>query len=394
MTEPDGDHFARGSAPRPLEPRRIPLWKLEEMAGGRTRPEGWRGNAAPLLSGWEAEQIHTSSAARDVMPGHARWPGRLFRALRRMLSLLVRAVGIVVAAVVILGGALYLHGDLKPSAFLGGPANAPGAGWSGPLPHFNVPNVAQNPVPPPVPGTAPADAAGTAPYAGTDHPTPGREEHAAPLGRPALVPARSTAYTFMNTGDDGQPVTYDPCRPIHYVTRAANQPAAGPELIQQAIAAVSRATGLVFINDGATTEAPSGQREPYQKALYGDRWAPVLIAWETAAEEPRFTNKQGKTNILGLGGSAAVSIGNSGISYVSGQMELNGPAMQSLIAGEGAAQARAIIEHELAHVVGLDHVQDPTQLMNPSGTLGVTTYAAGDLNGLAILGQGPCRPGI
>lgn len=47
--------------------------------------------------------------------------------------------------------------------------------------------------------------------------------------------------------------------------------------------------------------------------------------------------------------------------------------------------------HELANVVGLDHVDDPTQLMNPEGT-NVTEFAAGDLAGLARLGGGQCVP--
>ncbi|MDN4646201.1 matrixin family metalloprotease [Arthrobacter sp. PsM3] len=149
----------------------------------------------------------------------------------------------------------------------------------------------------------------------------------------------------------------------------------------------------MFINDGATTEALSAQHQSYQPARYGDRWAPALIAWETSAEEPRFTNKPVGSNIMGLGGSEAVSIDNSGYTYVSGQLELNGPALQAMIGRNGPAQAQGVIEHELGHVVGLDHVQDPTQLMNPSNTAGVTTYQAGDLNGLAILGQGACRHG-
>ncbi|WP_432396939.1 matrixin family metalloprotease [Pseudarthrobacter sp. L19] len=120
----------------------------------------------------------------------------------------------------------------------------------------------------------------------------------------------------------------------------------------------------------------------------------MLIAWETTAEEPRFTNKAVGTNVMGLGGSEAVSIGNSGFTYVSGQLELNGPAMQAMIGREGPAQARGVIEHELGHVVGLDHVQDPSQLMNPTDSIGVTTYQAGDLTGLSMLGQGPCRPEI
>lgn len=198
----------------------------------------------------------------------------------------------------------------------------------------------------------------------------------------------------MHARDDGKPVTYDPCRPIHYVTRAANSPAAGPRLIQEAVAAVSGATGLVFISDGATTEAPAASHVSFQKARYGDRWAPVLIAWETSAEEPRFTNPEYGTTVLGLGGSEAVSLGDTPFTYVSGQLELNGPAIGRMIGRDGAAAARAVIEHELGHVVGLDHVNDPTQLMNPSEVHGVATYAAGDLTGLSILGQGQCVPGL
>lgn len=377
MSEPETDLFARSA-----EPKRVPLWKLEEMAGEPSQPEGWRGNASPLLSGWETAPIHTSSSIRDVRPRRTPGPLRLFRAFGRMLAFMFKTAGVLAVVAFLAGVGMYLHGDLKPSTFLGGPA-------TNPAPPFAVPNSVLPPAAAP-----PADAGGSAPHAVADFPTPGREEQPSPLGRPAPVPARSGVYAFLHAGDDGKPVTYDPCRPIHYVTRAANSPAAGPELIQAAVAAVSRATGLVFINDGATSEAPSAQHRSYQPTRYGDRWAPVLIAWETSAEEPRFTNKPVGTNIMGLGGSEAVSIGNSGYTYVSGQLELNGPALETMIGRNGPAQAQGVIEHELGHVVGLDHVQDPTQLMNPSDTAGVTTYQAGDLNGLAILGQGACRPGI
>ncbi|SDL39025.1 hypothetical protein SAMN04487916_108156 [Arthrobacter sp. ov407] len=332
--------------------------------------EDWH-NAAPPPPGWNANQI-TSSDVWDFRPRRAPWPLRLFK-----------VAAILTAGSLLFSFNLYLHGYLKPSAFLGGPATTPATSEPGLIYHTGTD---------PTRGRGPADAAGSEPL--TDYPTPGREEHDAPLGQPAPVPATSADYAFMDTGDDGQPVKYDPCRPIHYVTRSANQPTAGPELIQQAIAAVSRSTGLVFINDGATTEAPSEQRESYQPARYGDRWAPVLIAWETTAEDPRFTDLEDEDTILGVGGSEAVSIGDTDYTYVSGHLTLNAPGLQSLLELEGPAQVRGTIEHELGHVVGLDHVQDPTQLMNPSDTVGVTTYQAGDLNGLAILGQGVCRPGV
>ncbi len=56
----------------------------------------------------------------------------------------------------------------------------------------------------------------------------------------------------------------------------------------------------------------------------------------------------------------------------------------------GRAQVTAIIEHELGHLVGLDHVSAPDELMFRNN-VGLTSYGPGDLRGLALLGQGPCE---
>ena len=46
-----------------------------------------------------------------------------------------------------------------------------------------------------------------------------------------------------------------------------------------------------------------------------------------------------------------------------------------------------VLLHELAHAVGLDHVNDTTQLMNAfASASGPTTYGAGDLTGLWQVG--------
>ncbi len=54
-----------------------------------------------------------------------------------------------------------------------------------------------------------------------------------------------------------------------------------------------------------------------------------------------------------------------------------------------AALVEPVRLHEFAHLVGLAHVEDPGQLVNPS-TSGPVEHAAGDLTGLAALGTGPC----
>ncbi|HEX9088392.1 MAG TPA: peptidase [Arthrobacter sp.] len=218
-------------------------------------------------------------------------------------------------------------------------------------------------------------------------------ESAQPLGKPAPLTVPSSEYAFMQKAPDGTPVAYDPCRPIHYVTRAANAPAEGAQLIKESIAAVSLATGLVFIDDGATTEAPAARHVSFQPERYGARPAPVLIAWATAAEEPRFTDDpSAPTATGGLSASEAFITKDSVVTYASGQVALNGPGIRRVIDHpDGLNQARGVIEHELGHLVGLDHVPG-AQLMGPVLAPGVSSYQPGDLAGLSLLGQGKCHP--
>jgi hypothetical protein len=227
---------------------------------------------------------------------------------------------------------------------------------------------------------------------GADHPTAGIEAADRPLGQPPAVlqsSSQSSSYRLQEAPDPGQEfVAYDPCRPIHYVVRPDHGPANGQELIRQAVARVSEATGLQFTYDGGTDEAPQPERPRYQPERYGDRWAPVLIAWSTEADTPELA---GQT--VALSGSAAVAITGKPWVFVTGQLVLDAPHLteiQSIPGGTDAA--RAVVMHELGHVVGLDHVEDRSQLMHPETSLAVTEFGPGDLAGLAKLGQGPCVP--
>ena len=222
-------------------------------------------------------------------------------------------------------------------------------------------------------------------------PKSGHEAAAHPLGTPAPLVTASDSYRFLtHQTDDGSPVAYDPCRPIHYVIRKQGEPAGGDQLVTDAVSRVARATGLRFVYDGVTSEAPSRQRPAYQPDRYGDRWAPVLVAWVTPAENPDFA-----ADVAGQGGSSAVGLRDQPRVYVTGTLELDAGKLASILERpDGKRVVRAVVLHELGHLVGLDHVSDASQLMYPQGQPGVTEFGAGDLTGLAALGRGTCSPDL
>ncbi len=208
------------------------------------------------------------------------------------------------------------------------------------------------------------------------------------LGQPAPAPAGEGGFVFSATKDDGsgRPVTFDPCKPIHYVVRPDGAPPSGQAMVAAAIAEVSRATGLVFIGDGVTGEAPSRNRHSREQWPLGDEAAPVLIAWSTAAESPDLAG-----DVAGFAGPVQVAPSGPGTArYVSGQVVLDAEDLAHA-PGDALGQeaVRLVLLHELAHLVGLAHVADPAQLMFPEATP-VTGYAPGDLRGLHELGLGEC----
>ncbi|SKB55138.1 hypothetical protein SAMN05660473_01305 [Arthrobacter sp. 49Tsu3.1M3] len=222
---------------------------------------------------------------------------------------------------------------------------------------------------------------------GATAPPPGVDAANSPLGSPP-VSSGSHAYALHPAPDGIQGfAAYDPCRPVHYVVRPDNGPPGAERLISEAVDEVSAATGLHFAADGVTSEAPTEQRKTYQPDRYGRRWAPVLIAWSSPEEVPQLAG-----NVAGRGGSTAVSVSGRRAALVSGQVALDAPDLaRIMLRPDGPAYVRAVILHELGHVVGLDHVDDPTQLMHAENS-GLTGFAAGDLAGLALLGSGPCVP--
>lgn len=190
-------------------------------------------------------------------------------------------------------------------------------------------------------------------------------------------------HAFMHVDAGGQPVRYDPCRPVHYVVNPSGGPPGAVAMVRAAVAAISAATGLVFVDDGTTDEPVSERRELVQRERYGNRWAPVLVGF---AARGTFTDLTGQ--VAGLGGSYQLTT-PAGARLVTGQIMLASDTFAELVGSGRVGQATTIVEHELGHVVGLDHVDDPGQLMYRSNK-GQVDLGPGDVEGLAIAGSGPC----
>lgn len=303
---------------------RVPQWVRDEAAGRPVADPGWRS--------W--------SPGGDVV---RLAPRRRRHRLARLGRVLTAAV--VLAAVV--GGVLLVD----RSGVLGGRATAYPPGQAGPAPGFEA-----------------ADE---------------------PLGIPVAPPAGGGTHAFvaLQPGSD-RPVAYDPCRPIHYVVDPDGAPVGSQALLREAFARVTEVTGLQFVDDGATDEPSSEERENYQPDRYGDRWAPVLVTWETAEDNPDLVTA------AGMAGSSWLSYPGEPSVYVTGSVVLDSEDFEEMLAWPGGwAAARAVVLHEIGHLVGLDHVADPGQLMYPEAGA-VLDFAPGDLTGLAELGRGECVPGL
>lgn len=208
---------------------------------------------------------------------------------------------------------------------------------------------------------------------GGDRPTLTASPGDAPLGTPAPIPSGGGRHLFSATQPgSAEPVAYDPCRPNTLVINSRTAPEGHDELLTEAVAQISLATGLRFDVEGSTVEAPSATRPAFLPGRYGDRWAPVLIAWSDPAE---LADLEG--NVAGFAGSTRLDEGTDrGVSvYVSGIVVLDGPQLTEMLGqDDGRAQVRGVIPHELAHLVGLDHVDDPTQLMLRLATRASRTF--------------------
>ena len=204
----------------------------------------------------------------------------------------------------------------------------------------------------------------------------GGERHGAP---PDYTPGQGSHEFLQTQRGSGDPVAWDPCEPIEYVVNPAGAPEEWPALVAEAVAGVEWATGL-DLTDAGTTE-----RRPFAPGLQPALAQPVVIGFADEAELPELGG-----DTAGLGGSAAERDAVGRAYYVTGSIALDTDVFTDHALGTDFVSMRAILQHELGHVLGLDHVTDAGELMHDTN-FGRSDFGPGDLEGLARLASVPCR---
>ncbi len=206
----------------------------------------------------------------------------------------------------------------------------------------------------------------------------------APLAAPGAPPAESTApggsvdaFAFTATSPAGVLARWNPCVPVRYRTNLAGAPGTLAADVTGALARLSRATGLTFIDAGPTTYpsrfVPTTQVRPEDADLV------IAVLPEVA-----------------LPALAGDTVGFGGFTYLPSTMRVTRADLvleQEYVASappgfaDSGGSAGLLLLHELGHTVGLAHSTDPTQVMYPSMLPKIRpTYQNGDLSGLARVG--------
>jgi hypothetical protein len=196
-------------------------------------------------------------------------------------------------------------------------------------------------------------------------------------------------YAFWEIDHRGGPLRWDACTPIGFVLNTHGAHGDAERDVRAALSVLADAAGLELVLHGPTDERPSSSRPLVEPDGSGWRWRPVLIAWAEPGE--------GDLPLTSLDRGIALPVAvhaEDREAYVTGQVIINA-ARTDLLAGFGdrSTAVGATLIHELAHLLGLDHVDDPTQVMWVDPGSGPVVLGSGDLAGLERLGRASgCNP--
>lgn len=194
---------------------------------------------------------------------------------------------------------------------------------------------------------------------------------------------------------------FDPCRQIPYILHEDVSVSNIEWMVTQAFQDVEGRTGLDFEYKGRYDLSITEFGSESNLLLNDDRpfdgidtsFRPVVVHILETEDFMARVEAEGYSDAVGLGGPNGYEIGDELVS-VTGDVFIDGEAMNEFIALGYPAEVLATMRHEVAHVVGLGHVDNPNELMygDVGGYLGEnpTDFQVGDKYGLWQVGAAEC----
>jgi Matrixin len=223
---------------------------------------------------------------------------------------------------------------------------------------------------------------------------------------------KSDVYTFQvglnasgaevkGGGASVNPYRWNPCAPIRYRINLGGYGEQFRPVIEEAFDRLSSASGLKFVYSGESTYMPGytvlnspATAEPFEvsDADAVNRTAPydLLVALGSSAATKGMVGTGGVLGVTYIDWfkSRAGVLGRIDLSSVTIDMPNMGTSNWSFDANNKPGIGPVLL-HEFAHVVGLSHAADESQIMYYAVTANYT-YQDGDMRGLWREGQGVC----
>jgi hypothetical protein len=206
-----------------------------------------------------------------------------------------------------------------------------------------------------------------------------RTKRAVALPAPA---ASASAYAF-STVLDGKAVRWDPCAPIRWTANTSRGPAGGLALLQESVDRIAQLTGTTWVYVGPSSDTPTSA---YLPSAAQDEYAPVLLGWTDAGRSDLLAGQP--RDVLGMTRTAWFGIKRSdGTKIAAIRTAAVALDRTDSLPLRGRGSWKALVLHELGHVMGLAHVEDRSQLM--AAVLPASAeLQAGDVAGLSRVGRG------
>jgi hypothetical protein len=197
------------------------------------------------------------------------------------------------------------------------------------------------------------------------------------------APASSPSAFAFSTVLDGKAVRWDPCAPIRWTANTSRGPADGLAVLKEAVDRIAQLTGTNWEYVGPSSATPTTDYLPRSAQ---SEYPPVLLGWTDGAASDLLAGQP--RDVLGMTRTAWFGIKRSdGTKIAAIRTAAVALDRTDTLPLRGAGSWKALVLHELGHVMGLAHVSDRSQLM--AAVLPASSdLQAGDLTGLSRVGRG------